>query len=131
MPDPAPPSDISAEDRGVFDRVAERISESIARAWFFTGAVLLVLVWVPTVFLFNSVDTWQLVISTLTSVASFLLIALLQNSERRSDQALHRKIDMLAAAMATQMREQQNEDIAAIRRAIAELEAAVRLEERM
>ena len=49
------------------------------------------------------IDTWQLVINTLTSVLAFLLIALLQNSERRYDEALHRKIDAIAAGLADVM----------------------------
>jgi len=44
-------------------------------------SAILVAVWVPTIFLFHSVDTWQLVLNTVTSVLAFLLIALLQNSE--------------------------------------------------
>jgi low affinity iron permease len=48
-------------------------------------------------FLFRSVDTWQLVINTATSVLAFLLVALLQNSERRYDRALHEKVDALAS----------------------------------
>jgi low affinity Fe/Cu permease len=59
-----------------------------------------VLIWMPTIFLFRSVDTWQLMINTLTSVLAFLLIALLQNSERRYDEALHDKVDALAAGLA-------------------------------
>jgi hypothetical protein len=59
-----------------------------------------VVIWLPTILIFSSVDTWQLVINTMTSVLAFLLIALLQNSERRYDEALHRKIDALAAGVA-------------------------------
>jgi low affinity Fe/Cu permease len=43
--------------------------------------------------------TWQLVINTLTSVLAFRLIALLQNSERRYDEALHDKVDALPVAI--------------------------------
>jgi low affinity Fe/Cu permease len=61
------------------------------------------LIWIPTIFLIPSIDTWQLVINTLTSVLAFLLIALLQNSERHYDDALHRKIDAIAAGLADVM----------------------------
>ncbi|MCW3040127.1 MAG: uncharacterized protein JWM31_2032 [Solirubrobacterales bacterium] len=130
MPRPMLPSDVTRR-RGVFDRFAERISDAVARASFFTAAVLLVVLWIPTVFLFRSVDTWQLVLSTLTSVAAFLLLALLQNSERRSDQALHRKIDMLAAALAVHLREEHGDASPAVQETVKELEEAVRLEERI
>lgn len=46
------------------------------------------------------VDTWQLVINTAASVLAFLLVALLQNSERRSDRAASRKLDGITAALA-------------------------------
>src|SRR4051812_17915359 len=83
-----------------FDRFAERISQFVSRGSFFAASVIVVLLWFPTLLLIPSVDTWQLVINTLTSVLAFLLIALLQNSERRYDDALHRKIDTIAAGLA-------------------------------
>jgi low affinity Fe/Cu permease len=83
-----------------FDRFAESVSQFVSRGWFFTAAVVVVLLWFPTLLLIPSIDTWQLVINTLTSVLAFLLIALLQNSERRYDEALHTKIDAIAAGLA-------------------------------
>jgi low affinity Fe/Cu permease len=80
-----------------FDRFAETISKFVSRGIFFTASVVVVVIWIQTIFLVPSIDTWQLVINTLTSVLAFLLIALLQNSERRYDDALHRKIDTIAA----------------------------------
>ena len=113
--------------RPVFDQFAENISRVVGQAAFFTGAMVLVLVWVPLIRVFESVDTWQLVLNTVTSVVAFLLIALLQNSERRSDRAVQRKIDTLALAFAAQLR--QSERSPELDRCIEELEAAVRLEE--
>ena len=81
--------------------------------------------------LFRSVDTWQLVINTMTSVLAFLLIALLQNSERRYDDALHHKIDALAAGLADLMEHQPDEDRERLLRNVEELRAAVGLERRM
>jgi len=86
--------------RHPFDRFAETASQFVSRGVFFTISVVVVAIWMPTIFLFKSIDTWQLIINTLTSVLAFLLIALLQNSERRYDEALHHKIDALAAALA-------------------------------
>jgi low affinity Fe/Cu permease len=83
-----------------FDRLAEAVSRFVSKGAFFTICVVTVAIWVPTLVLFSSVDTWQLVLNTVTSVSAFLLIALLQNSERRYDEALHRKIDALAEAVA-------------------------------
>ncbi len=60
----------------------------------------MVVIWIPTIVVFNNPDTWQLVISTITSILAFLLVALLQNSQRRNDVALRRKIDALTEAIA-------------------------------
>src|SRR3954447_23504475 len=79
-----------------FDRFAEATSRFASKGIFFAAAVVVVVLWLPTILLISSIDTWQLVINTLTSVLAFLLIALLQNSERRYDDALHRKIDTIA-----------------------------------
>jgi low affinity Fe/Cu permease len=119
--------------RSRFDRIAEAISQFVSRGAFFTGSLVAVLIWTPTIVLFSSVDTWQLVINTFTSVLAFLLIALLQNSERRYDDALHDKIDALAAALADLMEHeiQPDSDPELLARHIDELRAAVRLEERL
>jgi low affinity Fe/Cu permease len=86
-----------------FDRFAEAISQFVSQGAFFAASLIVVVIWIPTIFLIPSIDTWQLVINTLTSVLAFLLIALLQNSERRYDDALHRKIDSIAAGLAEVM----------------------------
>ena len=119
------------DERSRFDRFAEAVSRVASRATFFTIALAAVVIWMPTIFLFESVDTWQLVINTLTSVLAFLLIALLQNSERRYDEALHDKVDALAAALADLMEQQANPDPERLARDVEELRAAIRLEERV
>ena len=114
--------------RAPFDRFAESASQFVSRGLFFTIAVAVVVIWMPTIFLFESVDTWQLIINTLTSVLAFLLIALLQNSERRYDDALHQKIDAVAAALADLMQHQAEGDRELLERHIDELRSAVGLE---
>jgi hypothetical protein len=57
-------------------------------------------VWAPTFWLFPSVDTWQLVINTATTIVTFLMVALLQNSQRRAEQAIHRTLDAVADGLA-------------------------------
>jgi low affinity Fe/Cu permease len=114
--------------RQPFDRFAEGASQFVSKGLFFTISVVVVAIWMPTIFFFNDVDTWQLVINTLTSVLAFLLIALLQNSERRYDEALHRKIDALAAALADLMEHQADGDRELLQRHIEELRSSVGLE---
>jgi low affinity Fe/Cu permease len=114
--------------RGRFDRFAEISSSVVGRAAFFATSVLIVLVWMPLIVVFESVDTWQLVINTATSVVAFLLIALLTNTERRGDQALHRKLDVVAVALAELMASQGDDRLSD---AIDELRTAVKLERRI
>jgi low affinity Fe/Cu permease len=114
--------------RGAFDRFAERASQFVSKGLFFTIAVVVVAIWMPTIFVFQDIDTWQLVINTLTSVLAFLLIALLQNSERRYDEALHQKIDALAAALADLMEHQTSGDQKLLQRRIDELRSSVGIE---
>jgi low affinity Fe/Cu permease len=116
--------------RTAFDRFAESVSKFVSRAPFFAVSLAFVIVWLPTIFVFESVDTWQLVINTVASILAFLLIALLQNSERRYDEALHRKIDVLTAALAELLEESDRPDERR-RQLIEELRAAARLEERL
>src|SRR5919198_1001408 len=93
MPEPKP----GPRGRTAFDRFAERASDVVSGAAFFTISLAVVVLWLPTIFVFHTVDTWQLVINTVTSVLAFLLVALLQNSERRGDRAAREKLDVLSA----------------------------------
>src|SRR5438477_257857 len=112
----------------LFDRVAERVAQFVSRGVFFTICVVAVVIWMPTLALFGSPDTWQLVINTATSVLAFLLIALLQNSERRYDAALHVKIDALAAGIADLLEQAEGDDRERLARHVDELRRAVGLE---
>jgi low affinity Fe/Cu permease len=114
-----------------FDRFAEAISRFVSQGWFFAAALIVVLLWLPTILFISSIDTWQLVINTLTSVLAFLLIALLQNSERRYDDALHRKIDTIAAGLADVMDRLDRDDDPERRRQAESLRESIELEQRM
>jgi low affinity Fe/Cu permease len=113
------------DERSRFDRFAELAASFVSRAVFFTVAFAIVVVWMPLILVFESVDTWQLVLNTVTSVIAFLLIALLQNTERRGERALHRKLDTLAVALADSMASQDDDRL---KDSIDELRAVVKLE---
>src|ERR687887_255543 len=118
--------------RTAFDRFAEATSDVVSGAAFFMACLIVVVLWLPTIFVFSSVDTWQLVINTATSVLAFLLVALLQNSERRTDRATAEKLDALAAAIADLMDlALERGDREAIARRAAQLREAIGLEERI
>ncbi len=93
------PSDVS-ERVGAFDRFAGVSARVASRALFFTFCVLLVVVWAPTILVLRNIDTWQLIINTVTTIVTFLMVALLQNSQTRSDQALQHKLNAIADGLA-------------------------------
>ncbi len=97
----APQGEDMAEQKAkLFDRFAEASAGFVSRAPFFVACVLLVLLWAPSFWLFPNVDTWQLVINTATTIVTFLMVALLQNSQHRAEQAIHQKLDALADGLA-------------------------------
>lgn len=129
LSDPATmPTDISGQ-LSLFDRAATHADRFASRAWFFLTCVLLVVVWAPSYFLFGSVDTWQLIINTITTIVTFLLVALLQNTQKRADDAVQHKLNAIAEGLAALMSHHAGEtlDLTECR---AELRAAVGLEDR-
>jgi low affinity Fe/Cu permease len=115
-----------------FDRFARWTSELVSHAGFFAFCVALVVVWLPTFPAVRSFDTWQLLINTPTTILTFLLVAVLQNSQRRSELGLHTKLDAVADGLADLMEhflptEGDREDD--LRRDVADLKRAVGLGE--
>ena len=96
------PSEVSGQV-GWFDRFAEKAATVASRAWFFAFCVLLVLIWAPSYFLLGDLDTWQLIINTATTIITFLMVALLQNTQTRSDQAVQHKLNAIADGLADVM----------------------------
>ncbi len=112
----------------LFDRLAESASEFASHAVFFIACLLLVVVWVPSYFVFGSLNTWQLVINTATTIVTFLLVALLQNSQRRNELAVHAKLDALADGLADLM-EHISSDDESLRHDMVDLRRAVGIEQ--
>ena len=92
-------------------------------------SVLLVLLWAPSYFLLGNLDTWQLIINTVTTIVTFLLVALLQNTQKRADDAVQHKLNAIADALSDLMDElaESHPDLHTDR---VELRAAVGLEDR-
>src|SRR5580704_420827 len=78
---------------------ARHSSIALGSAWAFAGAVLVILVWVLTGPMFHFSDTWQLVINTATTIVTFLMVFLIQNTQNRDAKAVHLKLDELIRAM--------------------------------
>jgi low affinity Fe/Cu permease len=122
------PSEVTGK-LSVFDRFATTASAVTSKAGFFVFCVILVLVWAPTIFVLPSVDTWQLVINTATTIITFLLVALLQNTQSRSDAAIQQKLNAIADGLADLMSE-LSADHPELLRHRRELAEAVGLENR-
>ena len=78
---------------------AHRCASMLGSAWAFTGAVLVILVWLITGPTFHFSDTWQLIINTATTVITFLMVFLIQNTQNRDAKAMHLKLDELIRAI--------------------------------
>jgi hypothetical protein len=86
--------------------------------------------WGPSILLIKRVDTWQLIINTATTIITFLMVALLQNSQTRSDQAVQHKLNAIADGLADVMAHLADTDNQPdLRHDLDELRAAVGLEE--
>lgn len=79
----------------VFRKLAHAASEAAGTAWAFILASSVIVVWALTGPLFGFSDTWQLVINTGTTVLTFLMVFLIQNTQNREAKALHLKLDEL------------------------------------
>src|SRR5881296_3380719 len=78
---------------------AHRCSVMLGSAWAFAGAVLVILVWLITGPTFHFSDTWQLIINTATTVVTFLMVFLIQNTQNRDTKAVQLKLDELIRAI--------------------------------
>ena len=86
--------------REQFRIIAHLISQAMGTAWAFTVAIAVVLLWAVTGPLFGFSDTWQLVINTGTTIVTFLMVFLIQNTQNRDAKAIHLKLDELIRAVA-------------------------------
>jgi low affinity Fe/Cu permease len=78
---------------------ARRSSSILGSAWAFAGAVLVILVWLLTGPTFHFSDTWQLIINTGTTIVTFLMVFLIQNTQNRDSKAMHLKLDEIIRAI--------------------------------
>src|SRR6266404_4363649 len=82
-----------------FRLFARRSSIILGSAWAFAGAVLVILIWILTGPTFHFSDTWQLIINTATTIITFLMVFLIQNTQNRDAKAVHLKLDEIIRAL--------------------------------
>jgi low affinity Fe/Cu permease len=82
-----------------FRSFAKRSSMMLGSAWAFAAAILIILIWGLTGPMFHYSDTWQLIINTGTTIVTFLMVFLIQNTQNRDAKAVHLKLDELIRAL--------------------------------
>ena len=85
--------------RDAFGVFARKTSTVLGSAWAFVCAILVILVWATTGPTFHYSDTWQLIINTGTTIVTFLMVFLIQNTQNRDAKAVHLKLDELIRAV--------------------------------
>jgi low affinity Fe/Cu permease len=83
-----------------FVALSNQTAQWTGSPWSFLAAVLVCLVWIGTGPYYQFSDTWQLVINTGTTIITFLMVFLIQNTQNRDKRALHLKLDELIYAVA-------------------------------
>lgn len=81
--------------RDLFHRIAQRTSNAVGSAWAFIIALLIIIAWAASGPIFHFSDTWQLVINTSTTIITFLMVFLIQNTQNRDARVIHLKLDEL------------------------------------
>jgi low affinity Fe/Cu permease len=82
-----------------FGHFSSRASVWLGSKWAFSGAVLIIIAWAFTGPMFRYSDTWQLVINTGTTIVTFLMVFLIQNTQNRDARAINLKLDELIHAI--------------------------------
>ncbi len=78
-----------------FTRIATAVSFAVGQPWAFILAVLSIVLWGASGPLFGFSDTWQLVVNTTTTIITFLMVFVIQNSQNRDAAAMQAKLDEL------------------------------------
>lgn len=82
-----------------FHHFARQLAEAVGSPWAFLLALIVVIMWLASGSTFHYSDTWQLVINTGTTIVTFLMVFLIQNTQNRDAKAIHLKLDELIRGM--------------------------------
>jgi low affinity Fe/Cu permease len=118
-----------ADARGPFERFVEAVNRLVSRAPFFMVIVAALVLWAASYPLWSSTTKWELALHTGSAALSLLLLVLLENAGRRSEEAAQEKLNVLAEALSDLM-ESRAADDPQLRRSVERLREAVGLEER-
>ncbi len=118
-----------ADRPGVFERFVDAVNERVSRAPFFAVILVVLLAWALSYPLWKSTTKWELALHTGSAILSLLLLVLLENAGRRSEEAAQEKLNVLAEALAALMDSRAADD-PELQDAVTKLRKAVGLEER-
>lgn len=79
----------------IFTRFTSSVSQVLGHAWVFVIALILLLSWAISGPIFGFSDTWQLIINTSTTIVTFLMVFIIQNTQNRDNMAMNLKLDAL------------------------------------
>ena len=83
----------------LFRAFSRNTASAVGSAWVFIVAITVIIVWAATGPTFHFSDTWQLIINTGTTIVTFLMVFLIQNTQNRDGKAIQLKLDELIRAM--------------------------------
>jgi low affinity Fe/Cu permease len=95
----APERSLICKVQDAFRIFARAASATLGTAWVFVGAITVILIWAACGHFYNYSDTWQLLINTSTTIVTFLMVFLIQNTQNRDSKAVHLKLDELIRAI--------------------------------
>ena len=93
--------DIFCIMQDTFRVIAHRTASLLGTAWAFMAAVTVILIWALTGHIFHYSDTWQLIINTGTTIVTFLMVFLIQNTQNRDAKAIQLKLDEIIRSIDT------------------------------
>ena len=82
-----------------FTEISNRVSQATGRPATFASAVAIIILWAVTGPVFHFSDTWQLIVNTGTTIVTFLMVFLIQNTQNRDGAAIQAKLDELIRAV--------------------------------
>lgn len=95
-----PERDLFGRVQDAFRVVAHKTSAVLGSAWSFMAAISIIVLWGLSGHIFHYSDTWQLIINTGTTIVTFLMVFLIQNTQNRDSRAIQLKLDELIRSMA-------------------------------
>ncbi|HEY8667336.1 MAG TPA: low affinity iron permease family protein [Tepidisphaeraceae bacterium] len=83
----------------MFRKFSQKSAQAVGSKWAFVLALLSIVIWVLLGPRYHHSDTWQLIINTATTIVTFLMVFLIQNTQNRDATAMHLKLDELIRAL--------------------------------